>query len=172
MRTGGSGASLATPNDWSYVRCTASESGQSSLGVTLPTNDHSARFTGKLNITAAGDYQFATDSDDASVMWLDRNNDGDFDDFGKADQALARFHIRRHSAPIEPLESWQSNAALQYARPAESFGFRALPTGVAQLWADGAITLVDRAGTTAQVYEVLTADEEAEDEHAAAVDTP
>src|SRR5690606_13813417 len=42
------------------------------------------------------------------------------DDFGKADQALARFHIRRHSAPIEPLESWQSNAALQYARPAES----------------------------------------------------
>ena len=31
-------------------------------------------------------------------------------------------------------------------RPAESFGFRPCPAGVAQLWKDGAITLVDRAG--------------------------
>lgn len=40
-------------------------------------------------------------------------------------------------------------------RPSETFGFRALPTGVAQLWTDGAITLVDRAGATAQELDVL-----------------
>jgi hypothetical protein len=40
-------------------------------------------------------------------------------------------------------------------RPAESFGFRALPAGVAQLWDDGAITLVDRAGTTTQELDFL-----------------
>ena len=33
------------------------------------------------------------------------------------------------------------------SRPAESFGFRALPAGAAQLWNDGAITLVDRGGS-------------------------
>jgi hypothetical protein len=53
------------------------------LGVVLPNDDHSARFTGKINITTAGDYQFSTTSDDGSVMWLDRNNDGDFFDFGE-----------------------------------------------------------------------------------------
>jgi hypothetical protein len=41
------------------------------------------------------------------------------------------------------------------SRPAESFGFRALPAGAAQLWDDGAITLVDSAGTTVQDLDVL-----------------
>jgi WD40 repeat protein len=41
-----------------------------------------------------------------------------------------------------------------HPRPAESVGFRALPAGVAQLWDDGAITLVDRSGTTVQELDV------------------
>jgi WD40 repeat protein len=35
-------------------------------------------------------------------------------------------------------------------RPADVIGFRATPTGAAELWADGTVTLVDRAGTTIQ----------------------
>jgi WD40 repeat protein len=35
-------------------------------------------------------------------------------------------------------------------RPAGVIGFRATPTGAAELWADGTVTLFDRAGTTIQ----------------------
>ena len=54
-----------------------------SLGVALNTNDHAARFTGKIDITTAGNYMFSTESDDGSVMWIDLNNDGDFIDAGE-----------------------------------------------------------------------------------------
>ncbi|MEX2140550.1 MAG: PA14 domain-containing protein [Pirellulales bacterium] len=54
-----------------------------SLGVTLRTNDHASRFTGRLNVTTAGNYMFSTESDDGSVMWIDLNNDGDFADAGE-----------------------------------------------------------------------------------------
>jgi hypothetical protein len=37
-----------------------------------------------------------------------------------------------------------------HPRPPQSFGFRALPTGAAQLWADGVVTIVDDAGTTVE----------------------
>ncbi len=39
------------------------------------------------------------------------------DDFGKADQLLARFHIHRAFAPSEPLESFNRNTNLPIARP-------------------------------------------------------
>ena len=39
-------------------------------------------------------------------------------------------------------------------RPAATTGFRALGTGVAQLWDDGVVTLVDRAGATVQELNV------------------
>ena len=39
-------------------------------------------------------------------------------------------------------------------RPAPTTAFRALPSGTAQLWGDGAVTLADRAGATAQFLDV------------------
>ena len=55
---------------------------------------------------------------------------------------------------VQVADGRQTPIAVQ-PRPAESFGFRALPDGVAQLWNDGAITLVDRAGAPAQELDVL-----------------
>ncbi len=39
-------------------------------------------------------------------------------------------------------------------RPVEPLGFVALPSGAAQLWADGAVTLYDRTGRASQVLDV------------------
>ena len=53
------------------------------IGVTVNLDDHAAQFRGKINITAADNYTFETTSDDGSVLWLDANNDGDFNDAGE-----------------------------------------------------------------------------------------
>ena len=53
------------------------------VGVTVNLDDHAAQFRGKINITAADNYTFETTSDDGSVLWLDANNDGDFNDAGE-----------------------------------------------------------------------------------------
>ena len=46
-------------------------------------DDHTARFTGQINVPTAGDIRFFTSSDDGSVLWVDLNNDGDFVDAGE-----------------------------------------------------------------------------------------
>ena len=90
----GSDASLAlldslTPVASTVVPAVNFDDGQANLnpfagiGVTVTLDDHAARFTGKINITAADNYTFETTSDDGSVLWLDANNDGDFNDAGE-----------------------------------------------------------------------------------------
>ena len=59
------------------------------------------------------------------------------------------------AATLVQLADGRQTPVVAEPRPAESFGFRALPAGVAQLWDDGAITLVDSAGTTAQELDAL-----------------
>jgi hypothetical protein len=49
-------------------------------GGALTVDDHAARFTGQINVTAAQNISFFTNSDDGSILWVDLNNDGDFND--------------------------------------------------------------------------------------------
>ena len=49
----------------------------------LTVDDHAARFTGSINVTAAQTVSFFTNSDDGSILWIDMNNDGDFADAGE-----------------------------------------------------------------------------------------
>ena len=59
------------------------------------------------------------------------------------------------AATLVQLADGRQTPLTAQSRPAESFGFRALSAGAAQLWNDGAITLFDRGGTTAQQLDVL-----------------
>jgi hypothetical protein len=54
------------------------------------------------------------------------------------------------TATLVQLADGSQTAIATHPRPAGVIGFRATPTGAAELWDDGTVTLVDRAGSTVQ----------------------
>ena len=46
----------------------------------LTVDDHAARFTGQITVATTQNVSFFTNSDDGSILWVDLNNDGDFND--------------------------------------------------------------------------------------------